>query len=52
MKIIGINASPEQYANMHAPVEALLMGPAEDGAGTRPVHLKELKIYGRPGYEG
>ena len=52
MKIIGINASPRKRANTHTLVEAVLTGAADQGAETRLVNLRELKINGCLGCEG
>lgn len=52
MKVIGINASPRKRANTQTLVEAVLEGAAENGAETRLVNLRELKINGCLGCEG
>ena len=52
MKVIGINASPRKKANTQTLVEAILNGAAEEGADTRLVNLRELKINGCLGCEG
>ena len=52
MKIIGINASPRKNANTQTLVEAILTGAEKNGAETRMVNLRELKINGCLGCEG
>lgn len=52
MKIIGINASPRKNANTQTLVEAILSGAEKNGAETRMVNLRELKINGCLGCEG
>ena len=52
MKVIGINASPRKNANTQTLVEAVLAGAAKNGAETRMVNLRELKINGCQGCEG
>ena len=52
MKVIGINASPRKKANTQTLVEAALNGAAEQGAKTRLVNLREMKINGCLGCEG
>jgi multimeric flavodoxin WrbA len=52
MKVIGINASPRKKANTQTLVEAVLSGAEKNGAETRLVNLRELKINGCLGCEG
>lgn len=52
MKLIGINASPRKGANTQTLVEAILAGAAHEGAQTRLVNLRDLKINGCIGCEG
>ena len=52
MRVIGINASPRKKANTQTLVEAVLAGAEKNGAGTRLVNLRELKINGCLGCEG
>jgi multimeric flavodoxin WrbA len=52
MNIIGINASPRKKANTQTLVEAVLDGAAAEGAKTRLVNLRDLKINGCLGCEG
>ena len=52
MKVIGINASPRKRANTQTLVESILEGSAKNGAETRIVNLRELKINGCLGCEG
>lgn len=52
MKVIGINASPRKKANTQTLVEAVLAGAEKNGAQTRLVNLRELKINGCLGCEG
>ena len=52
MKVIGINSSPRKKANTQTLVEAVLAGAAKNGAQTRMVNLRELKINGCLGCEG
>ncbi len=46
MNVIGINASPRKNANTQTLVEAVLAGAEKNGADTRMVNLRELKING------
>ena len=52
MKVIGINSSPRKKANTQTLVEAVLAGAAKNGAETRMVNLREMKINGCLGCEG
>lgn len=52
MKVIGINSSPRKKANTQTLVEAVLAGAEKNGARTRMVNLRELKINGCLGCEG
>jgi multimeric flavodoxin WrbA len=52
MKVIGINSSPRKKANTQTLVEAVLAGAEKNGAETRLVNLRELKINGCLGCEG
>jgi multimeric flavodoxin WrbA len=52
MKVIGINASPRKNANTQTLVEAVLAGAEKNGAQTRLVNLREMKINGCLGCEG
>ncbi|MEZ4579128.1 MAG: flavodoxin family protein [Desulfobacterales bacterium] len=52
MNVIGINASPRKNANTQTLVEAVLAGAEKNGADTRMVNLRELKINGCLGCEG
>jgi NAD(P)H-dependent FMN reductase len=52
MKVIGINASPRKKANTQTLIEAALAGTADQGAATRLVNMRELKINGCVGCEG
>ena len=52
MNLIGINASPRKNANTQTLVEAVLAGAEKNGADTRMVNLRELKINGCLGCEG
>jgi len=52
MKVIGINSSPRKKANTQTLVEAVLAGAEKNGAETRMVNLREIKINGCLGCEG
>jgi multimeric flavodoxin WrbA len=52
MKVIGINSSPRKRANTQTLVEAVLSGAEKNGAQTRLVNLREMKINGCLGCEG
>jgi len=52
MKVLGINSSPRKNANTQTLIEAVLKGAKENGAETKLINLRELKMNGCLGCEG